>query len=260
LPDKTVFVVLRFVRTEDGSPFLNLALEESLFYLQRGLTVRVWDNGPSVIIGRGQLAKYETNLHLCARKNVPVVRRFTAGGAVYNGPGNLNWSIFTARDSYPNWDSFVRNPKALFNLGSKIVVGSLKTLGVKSAFEEPNRIITENGKITGMAAYLAKERALCHGTLLLHADLDEVLGLTTPAKEQIPKRYTRSTNATVANVGLEVERFVEGFRTAVQQEFDTGLEDSRLTSPELQKGEELVRSKYSLDSWSLGDPFSSDYS
>jgi len=81
-----------------GDPFSNLALEEVLFLGLRVSTLRIWSNQKSVIIGRAQLAEFETNLEYCRGAGIPIVRRFTAGGAVYNGPGNLNWSFFVPRE------------------------------------------------------------------------------------------------------------------------------------------------------------------
>ena len=90
-------MVGRFLEVTLGDPFSNLALEEVLFKELRVPTLRVWSNQKSVIIGRAQFAKFETDLEYCRGNSIPVVRRFTAGGAVYNGPGNLNWSFFVPR-------------------------------------------------------------------------------------------------------------------------------------------------------------------
>ena len=80
-----------------GEPAANLAMEEALFLMNEGFLVRVWRNRESIIIGRAQLAAFETDVAYCKDHGIPIVRRFTAGGTVYNGPGNVNWSLFVAR-------------------------------------------------------------------------------------------------------------------------------------------------------------------
>src|SRR5439155_19542050 len=84
----------RFLSTSREDPYEDFALEEAIFRGLERVSARVWRNSLSVIIGRAQLARLETDLAYCTKKGIPVVRRFTAGGAVHNGRGNTNWAIF----------------------------------------------------------------------------------------------------------------------------------------------------------------------
>ena len=63
---------------KERDPYSNLALEEALFLRNEGLTLRIWENGESVIIGRAQLARFETDVEYCKRNGIPIVRRFTS--------------------------------------------------------------------------------------------------------------------------------------------------------------------------------------
>ena len=77
-------------------PAVNLALEEVLFQrLGPGFPgcFLLWQNGPSVIVGRHQNAWEEVDRAWLAERGVPVVRRNTGGGAVYHDLGNLNFSF-----------------------------------------------------------------------------------------------------------------------------------------------------------------------
>ena len=71
-------------------PYFNLATEE---YLLKNCTddiVMLWQNEPSVIIGKNQNARAEVNSEIVAQKGIKVARRFSGGGAVYHDLGNLN--------------------------------------------------------------------------------------------------------------------------------------------------------------------------
>jgi lipoate---protein ligase len=236
-----------------GDAFSNLAVEEALFRELALPVLRVWKNQKSVVIGRAQLAKFETDLDYCAEKSVPVVRRFTAGGAVYNGPGNLNWSFFVPRGSEAGGVK-TSATEQVFESFANLVVAALEGCGVVCRFKPPNSIVNEVGKVSGMAAYLSKEAALCHGTLLLNADLAEVQRLTTPSKEVLSRRYPRSKHTEVSNCGADGAKFTA--QLAMVSGYQ--LVPDALTTDEMRLASELATSKYRTGEWNLGDPFSSD--
>ena len=228
-------------------PYSNLALEEALFTEVEVPTLRVWENQKSVVIGRAQLAKYETDLEYCKERSIPVVRRMSAGGAVFNGRGNLNWSFFVRRNHVAPGP--LGNAKAVFNTFAAIVNGALRRCGVGSEFVPPNTLLAKGGKICGMAAYMSKEAVLCHGTLLIHADLKEVQRLTRPSTEVIARRYPRSKFAKVSNCEVRRSEFVSELAGSW-----AGFEKGGWSPAEKRTWSRLV-GKYMSDEWNLGDPF-----
>ncbi|QQG49467.1 MAG: lipoate--protein ligase family protein [archaeon] len=229
-------------------PYSNLALEEALLVEFSEPTVRVWDSQVSVVVGRGQLASHETDLDYCRAKGIPVVRRMSAGGAVYNGPGNTNWSFLVGRRSEVVGPS--AGAKDVFEAFARVLVRALKSCGLACEFKPPNSLVTGKGKVSGMAAYVAKEAVLCHGTLLREADLEEVQRLTKPKDEKLERRYPRSNFTRVANCGLLRSEFVG----ALGREGTFELKAGRLTALEEERLKGL-REKYASDGWNLGDPF-----
>ena len=239
-----------------GDAFHNLALEEALFLCNDdGLTVRIWENEESIILGRAQLARFETDLGYCKDHSVPIVRRFTAGGTVYNGPGNINWSLFVARGVDAGSLRYESGPHEVFRMSSRPLVAALAASGVRAWLDPPNRILTEEGKISGMAAYISRRGFLCHGTLLAGADLRRVKALTTPSREPLERKYTRSRDMKTANVELDVDSFIRTLLSTLAEEtkltFERGSPDGR----ERMVAERLLTGKYSRDEWNLGDPF-----
>ena len=240
---------------EADEPAANLALEEALFLRNSGFVARVWENKESVIIGRAQLARYETDLAYCRAHGIPVVRRFTAGGAVYNGPGNLNWSLFVSRGVSSGRLRYESSPHAIFRSASSPLVSALEACGVRAKLDPPNRILTEEGKISGMAAYVSRNGSLCHGTLLVGADLDRVKALTTPSPEAIERRYARSRDTKTANAALDVDAFIHTFVRTLADETRLTMEKGSPDEEELRLMRELLATRYSEEAWNLGDPF-----
>jgi lipoate-protein ligase A len=232
------------------NPYSNLALEEALFMEAEVPTLRIWENQKSVIIGRAQLAKYETDLGYCKRRSIPVVRRMSAGGAVFNGRGNLNWSFFVRRNV--GHLGPVSDAKTVFSTFAAFVNEALRKCGISSEFVPPNALSLDGGKICGMAAYISRLAILCHGTLLIDAELSEVQRLTRPATDEIGRLYPRSKFTKVSNCGVRRSDFVSELARSW-----VGFVDGGLTSAERGACAHLV-GKYVSDEWNLGDPFDGD--
>jgi lipoate---protein ligase len=239
----------------EDEPHANLALEEALFLRNDGFVVRIWENRESVIIGRAQLARFETDIGYCKANAIPIVRRFTAGGTVYNGPGNLNWSLFVARCVVSGSLRYESSPHAIFRGASMPLLSALEASGVKARLDPPNRILTDEGKISGMAAYVSRKGFLCHGTLLVGADLGRVKALTTPSPETIGRRYTRSRDVKTANAALDVDSFIHTFVRTLADETKLAIEIAGPDERERELTAELLATRYGDDEWNLGDPF-----
>jgi len=134
------------------------------------------------------------------------------------------------------------------------VTSATMRCGVTTNLEDPNRLVSEEGKVGGMAAYISKRGLLCHGTLLLSADLTEAKRLTDPATARLESRYTRSNAMLMANTGIESHSFIAGMKAAVAEK--TGLK-VELDVPNAEERDALSRllPKYTDPRWNLGDPF-----
>jgi lipoate-protein ligase A len=236
-------------------PDANIALEEALFLRNEALILRVWDNKESVILGRAQLAPFETDVGHCKAHGIPIVRRFTAGGAVYNGPGNMNWSLFVSRSVGSGSLRYESSPHAIFRNASKPLLSALAASGAEAWLDPPNRILTREGKISGMAAYVSRKGFLCHGTLLVAADLDRVKALTTPSAEAIERKYTRSRDTKTANAAVDVDSFIRTLVGVIAEETGLAVERAEPDENELELMRELVATRYGDEAWNLGDPF-----
>lgn len=86
--------MLSVVVDDTRDPAWNLALDEALARGGEPLPVlRIWQNAPSVVLGRFQDVTQAVDLTACARDGVRVVRRATGGGAVYTEAGTLNVTL-----------------------------------------------------------------------------------------------------------------------------------------------------------------------
>ena len=149
----------------------NLALEEALLRGNDGLLLRLWGNERSVIIGRAQLARFETDVERCAREEIPIVRRVTAGGAIYNGSGNINWSLFVGREFKGGGIRYTWGVREVFRMAADVVVEAAAACGVKPSGVELERRYTRSRAMKvantgiGSDAFIASMRSVVEGEI-----------------------------------------------------------------------------------------------
>ena len=87
------------IENRDHRPQHNLALEEYLCRMaaREGCEFfMLWQNEPSIIVGRFQNTLEEINADFVRERGIHVVRRNSGGGAVYHDLGNINYSFVMA--------------------------------------------------------------------------------------------------------------------------------------------------------------------
>ena len=150
----------------------NLALDEALARTAGPVpTLRLWRNGPCVVLGRFQVAAAEVDARACRELGVPVYRRFTGGGAVYQDPGNLNVTIALRRDD-PRLAgrADLSGLPGLYRLVLQPLAEVARSFGPAAVAAERD-LMVGGTKLGGAAAWIGSETLLVHGTLLVDADL-----------------------------------------------------------------------------------------
>ena len=232
-----------------SDPAVNLALEEFLMGRFRGgeTVLLFYVNDPAVVIGRNQIPYVEVNLEQVQRRQVAVVRRISGGGAVYHGPGNLNFSLIQARgaEPFPSPGDAVRP-----------VLESLKALGLPAILNGRHDILLDGMKVTGTAQYRAQGKCLTHGTLLVSADLDRLQGILTCDSEVPFYRGRSSVRSPVTNL----THFRPGLTTAEVRDalipsfaaFHGSVTPVALGPADWSVIHNLARSKYGSWDWAVG--------
>ena len=142
------------------NPEYNLAFEEYLCSFGCEIFM-LWQNEPSVIVGKFGNIDYEIDVDFARLNNIKIVRRKSGGGSVYHDLGNVNYS-FILRDC----------KKFTLEYFAKIIIEILDKIGINSRLEFSHNDIKADGqKISGMAQYHHEGIILHHGTLLFDSDL-----------------------------------------------------------------------------------------
>eukprot|EP00039_Didymoeca_costata_P001610 m.53740 g.53740 ORF g.53740 m.53740 type:complete len:396 (+) comp10881_c0_seq1:301-1488(+) len=179
------------LRSQSIDPFWNLAFEDWISNKKdlKANILFLWQNGPTVVLGRNQNPWIECNLRLLEEKDITLARRSSGGGTVFHDLGNLNCTFFTARDKH--------DPKK----NASFLQSCLESIGLPVTISKRNDLFLYGRKISGSAYRLTSHVAYHHCTLLVDTEL-KTLGssLRSPLKSSIVAKGVESISSPVTNL------------------------------------------------------------
>ena len=216
---RPVFNIMKYLRLKSNDPYYNLAVEEYLLRYSEDDIFMLWQNSPSVIVGKNQNIYTEVNTEYVKEKGIFPVRRITGGGAVYHDLGNVNYTFITSRE---------RSDALDFAYFTRPISDALSALGLESSLSGRNDIICGERKISGNAQFSDGNRILHHGTLLVCADLGEMSAALSCDIEKLKARAIRSHKGRVANISdllphpISTEEFISHIESQLSHIIEGG--------------------------------------
>ena len=200
---------VRVMRSLSVDPFYNLALEAVIFQNNSFAShpvILLWQNSPSVVIGRFQNPWKEANVNFLKESRIPLVRRNSGGGAVYHDLGNCNITVFSSKNSYSR------------NVNLELVCTVLrKHFSLSCLVTRKSDIVYQGSKVSGTAARIVRDKAYHHFTLLLSSDMNSLrTSLRSPLSSTIRTNATPSLpsptiSLSSVNSDLNPESFYRAF-------------------------------------------------
>ncbi|NFJ19442.1 lipoate--protein ligase [Clostridium botulinum] len=242
---------MQFLVNKSTNPFFNLALEE---YLLKNVDIRedyfiLWQNEPTIVIGKHQNTLKEINMNFVKDNNINVVRRNSGGGAVYHDLGNINFTFITKYDEKHLLD---------FKTFTNPVVYSLGKLNVKAELSGRNDILIDGRKISGNSQHIYKDRFLHHGTLLFNSELENLVKALNVDNDKILSKGIESIKSRVTNIKEHVKEdiFMEKFKEILIENIfmrnKSSLKEYNLTNDHINDREKLMEEKYMTWQWNYG--------
>jgi lipoate-protein ligase A len=236
------------IQSKQTNPYFNIAAEE---YILKHFTEDVfmlWQNEPSVIIGKHQNTLAEINHKYIEQHNIPVVRRISGGGAVFHDLGNINFTFIK---------TIIGEDLVDFKRFIDPLITVLQQLGVDARQEGHNDIRINGLKCSGNAEHVFKNRVLHHGTILYSSDLN-TLGIALHSDEdRFTGRAVKSRRSPVTNIisHLPVKISMHDFIERIyQHQFSLGHDASyyQLTERHNLEIQKLADQKYKTWEWNYG--------
>lgn len=216
-----------------SNPELNLALDEWLLdrvEREGGAWLRIWrPTEEFVVIGRGNKAESEVNLRACERDEVPVLRRFSGGGAVVLGPGCLCYTLIQPMDADPALSTAAGTNRWMLQRISRAIS---RLLTDRLEICGDSDLALNDLKVAGHAQRRKRFAVLFHGSLLLNFDLARMGRFLLPPSRAPAYREGRSHEEFVANLHLAPEEVTR----ALVEEWQATAADSLVSERKFHPG------------------------
>lgn len=233
---------------ESVNPYFNLALEE---YLLKNFTQEcfmLWQNSPSIIVGKNQNTLSGINADYVREHGIPVVRRLSGGGTVFHDLGNLNFT-FIVNDTQ---NSFVDFKK--FTLP---IIEALRKLSVNAELSGRNDLVIDGRKFSGNAQYRSKDRLLHHGTLLFTSNITDLTSALKVDPSKFEDKGIKSVESRVTNISGHLKRQMDiaEFKKVIMDHIESTHKEFQtyeLTRSDVDAVNRLVNEKYATWEWNFG--------
>lgn len=241
---------MRYIVNNSTDPYYNIALEEyCLMHVDPGEDYfLLWQNEPSIIIGKNQNTLEEINQRFVEERGIKVVRRISGGGAVYHDLGNLNFTFISRVDPERTTD---------FSVFANPVIRVLEEMGVEAMLMGRNDIIAYDKKISGNAQRLHRRKFLQHGTLLFDVNIDDLAEALNVSADKIESKGIKSIRSRVGNIRefLKEDMTIDEFKERLQRRLseDYRSKEIRLMEGELRAIAETARNKFASWAWTYGE-------
>lgn len=183
-------LTLQFVISSSTNPFENVAVENYL--LQKDapdtVTLYLWKNKRTVVIGQNQNPYAECNLDLLMQDGGFLMRRRTGGGAVYHDDGNINFSFIAPHSLYDQNKQF------------SVIQKALAQYGLKTELSGRNDILCDGRKFSGNAFCKGKSQHLHHGTILIKGNVEDLSRYLKVKPAKLQKHGVKSVQSRVVNL------------------------------------------------------------
>ena len=181
---------LQIIIGNQTNPYLNLAVESQILdnYLKNTITLFLWRNRQTVVIGTNQNPYSECDVEMLLKEGGHLARRRTGGGSVYHDLGNLNFSFIADKKIFD------------VNLQMTVIQKALLNYGLETEVSGRNDITYQGRKFSGNAFAKTKYQGLHHGTILIKTDGEKLQKYLKVKPAKLHKHGVKSVASRVINL------------------------------------------------------------
>ena len=152
--------MVRCIHSPFTDIYFHLAAEEYLLKQGADDVFMLWQDTPSVVMGKHQRVQSEVDREWAELQQIHIARRFSGGGTVYHDLGNVNLTFIETVSRLPDFKTYLHRVLEFF-----------VSIGLTAEGDERLGIYLHGLKISGSAQCVYKNRVLYHCTLLYDTDM-----------------------------------------------------------------------------------------
>lgn len=194
------------VENKSKDPAYNHALEEYLLNTGEDVFI-LWQNEPTVLVGRNQNVYKEVDIEYCNEKGIHIVRRLSGGGTIYTDLENMQYTFITKEQEGDSFKTF-----------AKPILNALEKMNIHAEFTGRNDMVIEGRKFSGNAQYHQGNRVLHHGTILFSVDMFNLQNCLTPNKKKFEGKNVASVQSRVGFLKDYTDKTIEEFMEVLENE------------------------------------------
>ncbi|HOV33564.1 MAG TPA: lipoate--protein ligase family protein [Candidatus Hydrogenedens sp.] len=240
---------IRVIIHSFSTPEENLSAEE-FFFLAKDNSyendiLRIWESEDYfIVLGSSQVVSEEVFFDECISRNIKVLRRCSAGGAVLQGPGCVNFSLSLNLERYPQ----LRNIRESYNILLSSLYNTLNNKWqINTDIDGISDLCYKGKKVSGNAQRRNSKVLLHHGTLLYEVNYDLMEEILRIPQTQPDYRAGRSHRDFVGFLPLSQEEILD----VILSTFAADGFFSSLAEEEIVGIQNLAFSKYSNRAWNF---------
>ena len=236
---------MQFIVSNQTEPYWNISVENYLVEHAESVTLYLWRNRRTVVIGQNQNPFSECNVEALEADGGYLMRRKTGGGAVYHDDGNLNFSFVVPKSLYDQTRQF------------SVIQRAVESFGLHTELSGRNDILAEGRKFSGNAFSRGRVNDLHHGTLLISGDMSDLARYLKPKPAKLQKHGVQSVRSRVVNLAelnpeITPESIVPRLKEAFESEYSECSEYSDYSEIIERPEVRALHDHFASDEWKYG--------
>jgi len=207
---------MKYLDLTFADPWRNLACDEALGDCREagdgGEVLRLWEPADYfVVVGYSNRVRAEVNVAACAARGIPILRRFSGGGAVLQGPGCLNYNLVLRNERPGSFGDIGHSYHRVLDRHRELFA---KLTSERVEIQGTSDLAIAGWKFSGNSQHRKQRTTVFHGTFLLNFDLS-LIEICLPMPSRRPAyRQDRSHESFLKNVRIDPARVKQALKEA----------------------------------------------
>ena len=237
---------MNYLELSFTDPASNLACDEALIDFCEGErsdgVLRVWEPlSYFVVVGYSNRLAAEVHIERCRAQGIPILRRFSGGGTVLQGPGCFNYTVVLPNELLGGAVDVMASYRLVLQRHREIFA---QLLGAAVEIAGTSDLAVAGRKFSGNAQHRKRHCTLFHGSFLLDFDLSRIEALLPLPSKEPHYRAGRSHKDFLSNAPVDKELL----RDALKRAWGAGEPLGYDTQEAVRK---LLEERYNQTDWNL---------